>query len=78
MSPVFTVSVDEHAADYSPASSAKAMVDTLKNTLSAGAQLRWCVVRNVAAARGPNSRVSYSLDKFERQHPPWCRQPGYV
>ena len=53
-------------------------MDTLENTLRAGAQLRRRVVRDVAATRGPNGRVSYSLNELERQHPPRSRQPGYI
>lgn len=61
-----TVSVDKQSTNHSPASSAKTMMDTLKNTLRAGTKLRRCVVRYVTAARGPDSGVSYSLDEFER------------
>lgn len=73
-----TVSIDEHATDYSTASSAETMVDTLKNTLRASTQLRGRVVGYVTAARGPNGGMSYPLDKFERQHPPRRCQPRYV
>ena len=54
------------------------MMDTLKNTLRAGAQLRRRVMRDVAATRGPDSRVSYSLNELERQHPPRSRQPRNI
>lgn len=50
------------------------MMDTLKNTLRARTQLWRRIMRDVAATRGPHSRMGYSLDEFERQHPPWNRQ----
>lgn len=73
-----TVGVNEHAAYNGTASSAKTMVNTLKNSLGAGTQVRRSVVRYVAATRGPHSGMGYPLNEFEGQNPPWRRQPRYI